>query len=1017
MNRLRTKSLALFACLLYCAAGSRVLAQAQTSAAEEKTRLMKMADSYNAGMMYFEGGKYSESVAKLEEFLKMLTEEEKQKTPLTYLTLGEACFRLGKDENLNKAIVHWTEFIRRWPAEPKCVEVRAAIAQTYMGMKQWETAITWWVQIENAAAVRENSLMGQAFCYRQMKKPEQEITPLEKLLNPDFNTPFSAEGAVRLMSLYALKHDPAKPESIAFADKAIIILKKLQAKTHLVENLIALNSVAIKLGDELLEVNAHEKALEAYWAVRPRDVVARMQRDRIAAIELRLDQNLKAAGKDPIALSRAVRLNDEVVKPRLEEARKTLAQFEKLPDFMPSLYFRMARCFADMEKKWEAIVIFNQILLKFPQSPVRETVIFSRLALYADLGLATRTYDFCDEYLKEFPKGAHVGEAAYIKGITAMKKQDWVTAEKHLDAALKLLATLPEDQKALYWAEARYQYGNARFLQNKFEDAQKDFDSFIAEFGKASGGKGPFMEDVEYQLGLTHLFLGHYEKDPAKPGDADGAIERLNAYLAKWGEKSNYGSDAKYRLAVCRFAANEHELCVKECKEWLAAYGASKRELLQPEVHALLGDALAALKQPAESAAAYIESYRRAKTDEVLNYALFEAGKQLQKAGDWEGVEKLYTEFVKTRPEHSAAVTAMYWVGKAKAKLGRMEEAKELAIQTLQKIMGQPQTEGIEMILTQLAEWSRRRPVGTVVAATADGTPAKWDADAELERMLKPLRENANATAEARLLYAVGELHKLSRRPEKRVELLAKIAATAKPDDLSPYLLMEVGDFVFAKGDVDKAEALYRALKENFPKAMNVDAGYVGLGDVAFARKDVKKAMDLYSYAIEHLGAPYRLKEALIGQAKCHMEFATAGTEGKGAAAAKPSAKRESAGDAAPAGESFEKARKLFEEVAGVREWRGETTAYALYQLAELQARQNKWKEATALFERVAVTQQKYPTWAARAFLGASNGYYRQGKDELAKERLRELLGNEKLQNLPEAAEAKKKLVELGGPA
>ena len=962
---------------------------------------MKLAQLYNGGLQFFEGGKYEECIKRLEEFLGLLTEEEKQKTPITFLTLGEAYFRLGKEDNFKKAIVYWNEFIRRWPAEPKVVEVKVAIAQTYMLMKQWETAISWWVQVESAPAVRENSLSGQAFCYRQLKKPEDEVNVLEKLVNPDFNSMLSAEGAVRLMSLYALKHDPAVPATIEFADKAIVLLKKLQMKTHLVENFIALNGIAIKLGDELLDVNAYTKALDAYWAVRPRDVVAKMQRDRIVAMELRLDQNLKAAGKDPIALSRAVRVNDEMIKPRLEEAKKILGQFESLPDFMPSLYFRMARCFADMDKKWEAIVIFNQILDKFPKTPVRETVIFSRLALYSDLGIADRTYRFCDDYLGEFPKGPHAGEAAYIKGITAMKKQDWFLGEKYLGEALKVLPTLPEDQKKLYWTEARYQFGNAQFLQNKFEDSQKEFDSFINEFGNIAGGRGAFMEDVEYQLALTHLFLGHYERDPAKAAAGDGAIERLLAYIAKWGVKSNYASDAKYRLAVCRFAANENELCAKECQEWLDTFGKSEREILQPEVYALLGDAKAALKEPAASAVAYIESYKRATTDEVLNYSLFEAGKQLQKANDWEGVETLYTDFVKKRPEHAAVVTAIYWVGKAKAKLGRMEEAKELAVQTLSKFMGEAKREGIEMILSQLAEWSRRRPASRTVVATADAAePAKWDAEAELERMVKPMRENANATAEARLLYTFAELHKLNRKSEKRTELIEKIAEQTKADDLSPYLLMEIGDFVLAKGEIEKAEALYRALKENFPKAMNADAGYVGLGEVAFARKDVKKAMELYTFAIDRLGAPYKLKEALLGQAKCHLEIATMQLNDKAEDAAK---------------ESFDKARKLFEEVASVREWRGETTAYALYQIADIQFRQGKWKEATPLFERVAVTQQKYATWSARSYLKAAAGYYKLGKDDLAKDRLKEMLGKEKLQNLPEAVEAKKKLAELGG--
>ena len=63
----------------------------------------------------------------------------------------------------------------------------------------------------------------------------------------------------------------------------------------------------------------------------------------------------------------------------------------------------------------------------------------------------------------------------------------------------------------------------------------------------------------------------------------------------------------------------------------------------------------------------------------------------------------------------------------------------------------------------------------------------------------------------------------------------------------------------------------------------------------------------------------------------------------------------------------------------------------------------------------MAVTQQKYPTWAARSYIKAAAGYYKLGKDDIAKERLKEMLGKEKLQNLPEAVEAKKKLVELGG--
>ena len=1020
----------------------------------EQIRAKKMSDLFNGGLQYFEGLKYDEAIRRLEEYLGMLTESEKQglaSAQATFLVLGECYYRNGTvggkldKDLLQKAMeTYWNEFIRRWPTDPRVLEVKVAIAQTYLMLKEWEKSISWWTQVETAAkapeqrGLLEHSLSGQAYCYRQLKKPEDEIKTLEKLVyNPEFNTPVSAEGAVRLMTLYALKHDPADKASDEFANKAVDLLKKLQKKIHLVENLIALNTVAVKLGDDLLEVRAHAKALEAYWTVRPRDVVIKFQKDRIEAMEKLIDQNIKGAGKEPMLLMKAQRTNDEVVKPRLEEAKKLLAEFEKMADYMPAVYFRMARCHADMNKKWEAIVVFNQILQEYPTTPLREVAVFSRLALYADLGLTIRTYTLCDEYIKEFPTGPHVAQVTYIKAMAAMRKKEWFVAETNLLEAQKLLSDLPErtyqyainsndaktreqaeklkedavNHRKLYWPEVRYQLGNARFLQNKYDVAQKDFDSFIAEFGKEGGGKGLYMEDAEYQLALCHLFQGHYQKDPDKGGDEDGAIERLEAHVKKWGEKGNYGSDARYRLGVCHFAASEYDLAVQDCETWLKLFSENKIEKLQPEIYALLGDAKAGLKLPAEAAVAYIASYKHKNvSDEVLLYSLFEAGKQLQKAQDWEGIEKLYTELVKERPEHPATVTAIYWVGKAKAKLGRMEEAKELTVNTLKKHIANPKREGCEMMLSQLAEWSRRRPPSKEVVKS-DAPQVKWDAEADLEATLKPLTEIESETAKWRLVYARGELFRIGRTPEKRVAVIGEIAEKAKVEDLSPHLLMEVGDYLLAKGEIDRAEAVYRRLKEDFPKSERVDAGWVGMGEVLLARKEYKKAMELYDYAIDRLGAPWKLKEALLGQAKCLLELADAQ---KGDAPTLAAAK-------------YEKAKKTFEEVASVREWRGESTALALYYIADVLFRTGKFKEATAGFERITVTQGKFPKWVARSYLKAAEGYYRQGDDKSAIARLKDLLEPrdatgqpdekkaEKFKDLPELDKARTRLAELGG--
>lgn len=1013
-----------------------------------------MSDLVNGGFQYFEGLKYDEAIRRLEEYLGMLTESEKQtleSSKMAILVLGECYYingtsggKLDKDL-LKKAMeVYWMDFLRRWPTDPRALEVKLAIAQTYLALKEWQTSIEWWVKVETDPKIPErrdlfeHALSGQAFCYRQLKKPEDEIKVLEKLVyNPEFNTSVSAEGAVRLMSLYALKHDPADKKSDEFAEKAISLLKKLQKKIHLVENLIALNSVAVKLGDELIEVHAFAKALEAYWTVRPRDVVLKLQKERIAALELMIEQNTKAAGKDPMLLMKAKRRNDDVVQPRLDEAKKILGEFEKLPDYMPAVYFRMARCHADMNKKWEAIVVFNQIIEEYPTTNLREVVIFSRLAMYADLGLATRTYTLCDAYIKEFPTGPHVAQVTYIKAISAMRKKEWYLAEQNFLEAQKLLSDLPErtyqnalnsndskvreqasklrddavNHRKLYWVEVRYQLGNARFLQNKFDIAQKDFNSFIAEFSKEGEGKGLYMEDAEYQLALCHLFQGHYQKDPDKGGDEDGAIERLEAHVKKWGEKGSYGSDARYRLGVCHYAAGENEETVKDCVTWLRLFGENKIEKLQPEIYALLGDAKAALKEHKVSATAYITSYKHKNvSEEVLLYSLFEAGKQLQKADDWTGIESLYTEFVKERPEHPAVVTAIYWVGKAKAKLGRMEEAKELTVNTLKKHIANPKREGCEMMLSQLAEWSRRKPPSKEIVV-GDAPQEKFDPEAELNRVLKPLTEIESETAKWRLVYAQGELFRIGRTPEKRVAVIGEIAEKAKPEDLSPHLLMEVGDYLLARNEIDRAEAIYRKLKEDFPKSERVDAGWVGMASVLLARKEYKKALDLFDYAINRLGAPWKLKEALLGQARCLLELADLEKD------TSPTAAKD----------KYAKAKKTFEEVASVREWRGETTALALYYIADVQLRTGKFVEAAAGFERIIDTHAKYPVWGARSCLGAAEAYYRQGRNEKGVAVLKKLLDPrdaegkpdekkiEKYKDLPELEKARKRIVELGG--
>jgi hypothetical protein len=108
-------------------------------------------------------------------------------------------------------------------------------------------------------------------------------------------------------------------------------------------------------------------------------------------------------------------------------------------------------------------------------------------------------------------------------------------------------------------------------------------------------------------------------------GKYELALGQLKEYIAKY-PKGYYRADAKYRTAVCYYAASQYEDVIKLCNEWLAEF---EKDDMRGEVGSLLGDALAATNRNEEAARAYVASYKVATTDEVMTYSLFEASKQI----------------------------------------------------------------------------------------------------------------------------------------------------------------------------------------------------------------------------------------------------------------------------------------------------------------------------------------------------------------------------------------------------
>ena len=78
--------------------------------------------------------------------------------------------------------------------------------------------------------------------------------------------------------------------------------------------------------------------------------------------------------------------------------------------------------------------------------------------------------------------------------------------------------------------------------------------------------------------------------------------------------------------------------------------------------------------------------------------------------------------------------------------------------------------------------------------------------------------------------------------------------------------------------------------------------------------------------------------------------------------------------------EKLDEAKKVFEQVASVREWRGESTAFSVYSLGEIEAKRGHWAEANAYFQRVYVGYQKFLPWVAKAYIRSGERFMSSAK-------------------------------------
>ncbi len=809
---------------------------------------------------------------------------------------------------------------------------------------------------------------------------------LENITTEAGLTPEMVQSCLMLAEIYTGKGE---------TDKAGVLMEKLKGSSADDETIIQRNLLGLRIGDEMRQKKLYREALTAYQNVRKQSELVRIQKFRIGRIEGWLKD--LAAGGRVFFLGRPVTKSD--VESMLEANKKILAEVEADKNFDADLYFRLGQCFFEMQRFYEALAALNEVYEKYPDYANRELALYCMILSHQNLQREGRAYMLCDKYLKDYPEGQFATQVSDLLGILAYKSGRITDAIRVLQRA-RDSAKKPEDKQRI-----GFLLGVVLFEAQRFDDSRDAFATLLSEDPQST-----YKDDAEYRVALSYFFQN----------DSTKARRALRDYIAG-NPKGQYLVDANYRLAFILYQAaatgqsGGDVPLAREMLEKLAEDYPSDVNLGQ--VWSLLGDIYSRL-QPTEqdktnytekALKAYLAAVDKAKTPDVLDYAIDAATNILTGEGRWQEIATLWEGYYATHKNSPSALRAISEIAGASRRMGRPEEAQKLIAEHIAPNLGDAKNDQVEVLIQQLVALivpkkrgrsaaaapkpAETQPASDPAAPPEKAAPAPAPAtleelDAALKKLLTGPAGDAsitNGTAQARVLYARALLARYMRDVVKYENLMSVIPDAAKPEELSPLLLASLGDMLFAKGQHDEAARFYGRLREAFSASEFGDKAPVGLGRIELAKKNYEGALELFNEAIEKFQGSSSILDATLGKAEALLEL----------------------GD-------FDESEKLYQAISVTREWKGEATSDALFHLGLIHERRKNWSRACTEYRRLILMHQRYKDWLAKAYLHNAQCYLNDDKKDDARLVLRQMLERADLREQPEFKDAQELLTKIG---
>ena len=601
-----------------------------------------------------------------------------------------------------------------------------------------------------------------------------------------------------------------------------------------INQIATFQTLALSLGEKLLEEDRPRDAIRALQNVWPRERLLAHQQRKLEETKQRLASIESSPKPDVFARAQAKQL--------VREVEKELANLEKIPSFDASVRFRLASAFHRQDRFLETALLLDDMLRNMPADPVVEKASLSALQSWMATERHDRAVDASQVFEKNFAASKNLPLVLYLRG-TAQQKAD------RYDEAIVTFSALrekfPDSEQA---PRAFFMTGFTQLLAERNEEAAETFRQFLEKYPEHE-----LAEPANYWRGSALAFAKKYPE----------AREVLAGHAKKF-PKGTLPGPAAFRHAYCAQSMKDYERAEAELKDYLEKFPEGEENA---EARILLGDALLAQAESEEGKEIYASI--KPESGRFHEDAQFKLAKVLNLEEDYEGLRGLMQGYLQTYPRSPRAADALFQIGQA----WRQEDQPEKAIEEYWKAIGErgndAQAFAVEDMLLALDRYYK-------------GESEKRDFQARLRAMREKSEGEEQKVLAVRCLWALARSVKKT-DPSLSEALLREAAAMAQPQETSPVVLADCAEAQLAAAVTGsspeeavsrraKAAQIYRDLLKWHPRAAQKDKALASLARIAADAGDKELALSYYDRLERDTPWSSLMGEVLTARAGIEME-------------------------------------------------------------------------------------------------------------------------------------------------